>query len=136
MPRRSPALPARALSRPSAHPPPGGIVFLFESSLLVVNASYFGLSAREALDQAPDARWFILDATSIPYADSTAMQTLIEFRTALQARGVLLILAGAHGLFRQAIERSGLADSLGPANIFPDVHVALREVSPDFAGGA
>lgn len=118
---------------PAARPPPGGVVFLFESSLLFVNASYFGLSARQALDDTPDARWFILDATSIPYADSTAMQTLIEFKAALEARGVRLILAGAHGLFRQAIERSGLADSLGPANIFADAHAALREVSPDFA---
>jgi len=121
---------------PSARPPPGGVIFLFESSLLFVNASYFGLSARQALDATPDARWFILDAMSIPYADSTALQTLIELRTALEARGVRLILTGAHGRFRQAIERSGLAASLGQANIFPDAHAALRVVAPDFAGRA
>jgi MFS superfamily sulfate permease-like transporter len=109
----------------------GGVVFMFESSLLFVNASYFSLSVRRALGDVPDARWFVLDANSIPYADSTAMEALMAFKALLDARGVRLILAGAHGLFEQAVERSGLAGDLGPTNIFPDSHAAVRHASSD-----
>jgi MFS superfamily sulfate permease-like transporter len=107
---------------------------MFDSSLLFVNANDFGHSVRQALSDTPDARWFILDTTSIPYADSTAMEVLMEFKAMLDGRGVRLILAGAHGLFEQAVERSGLSASLGPANIFPDSHVAVRALSPDPTG--
>jgi MFS superfamily sulfate permease-like transporter len=115
----------------AARPPAGGVVFMFEAALLFVNAGYFGQSARQALDEAPDVRWFVLDANSIPYADSTAMEALMAFKALLDARGVRLILAGAHGLFEQAVERSGLAGDLGPTNIFPDSHAAVRHASSD-----
>ena len=110
------------------------MAFLFESSLLFVNASYFSRNARQALDDTPGVRWFVLDATSIPYVDFMAMEALMEFKGLLDARGVRLILAGAHGLFEQALERSGFADSLGPTNIFPDAYAAVRHASPDLGG--
>jgi hypothetical protein len=110
----------------------GGVVFLFESSLLFVNASYFGLSARQAstTHRTPlvhPRRHLDRLCRLHGHADADRVQC--------GAGGARHAVdpGGAHGRFRQAIERSGLAAGLGPANIFTDAHAALREVSPEFA---
>jgi sulfate permease, SulP family len=110
---------------PDARPLQHGVAFRFESSLLFINAEYFRECAQEALDTTPDARWFLLDAEAMPFADSSALEVLETFKAALEARGARLIIASAHGRFLQAIQRSGLADSLSPDGVHPNLDAAL-----------
>jgi len=111
---------------PAARPPPDGIAFIFEASLLFVNADYFRERALAALDARPEARWFVLDASSMPYADSTAIETLVAFRGALEARGVHFVVAGAHGRFREVLRRAGLAKALGADAAYPTSAHAVK----------
>lgn len=115
-----------SLSRnPNARPPEDGVAFRFEASLLFINAEYFRECAQMALMGAPAARWFLLDASSMPYADASALEALEAFRVALEAKGVQLFIVGARGRFRRAIRRSGLIDRLGPDHIFSDLASAF-----------
>ena len=108
-----------------AQPLKNGVALRFEASLLFINAEYFRDCAQGALDATPDAQWFLLDAEAMPYADSSALEVLEALKTALEARGVRLIIASAHGRFLQAIQRSGLADSLSPDGLHPNLDAAI-----------
>ena len=128
-----------ALDRhPTAKPPPDGIVFAFGASLLFVNADYFHERAVEALDASPGATWFILDASSVPYADSTAIATLLDFGEALQRRGLHFAIAGGQGLFRDVLDRAGVAKTLSAQTLHPTTPLAveaMRALSTPPTGG-
>ena len=102
---------------PEAQPPPDGVVFIFEASLVFVNADYFRERALAELSASPGARWFVLDASGMPFADSTAIATLLDFREVLRSRGVHFAIAGGHGRFREVLERAGVVKALSAAAI-------------------
>ena len=111
---------------PEARPPPDGVVFIFEASLLFVNADFFRERALAALDGAPGAHWFVLDASAMPYADSTAIATLLDFRETLQGRGLHFAIAGGHGRFREVLQRAGVMKALSAHAIHPTTAAAVE----------
>lgn len=92
---------------PEAEPPADGVVFIFEASLLFVNADYFRERALAELAATPGARWFVLDASGTPYADSTAIEMMLALRDTLRGRGLHFAIASGHGRFRDVIAQSG-----------------------------
>lgn len=116
-----------SLDQPWAtRPPSEGVVFSFEASLLFVNVDYFRMSAVAALADAPGARWFVLDASSIPYADSTAVATLLDLNRLLQDRGVNFAIAHGHGRFHEILDRGGVVEALTGQAIHPTTSAAVR----------
>lgn len=65
-----------------------------------------------ALDATPGAKWFVLDASSIPFIDSTAVAVLLGFSETLKAPGGNFAIARANGRFREVLERAGVVDVL------------------------
>ena len=116
---------------PDARPPDGGVAFNFEASLLFVNADFFRERALAALAATPGARWFVLDASAMPYADSTAVEALETLRRHLDGLGVRFVIATPHGRVREVIGRAGLIDALGAGAVFPSVEAALAALQPD-----
>ncbi len=111
---------------PTAEPPADGTVFAFGASLLFVNADYFHERAIEALDSSPGATWFILDASSVPYADSTAVATILDFAETLRSRGLHFAIAGGHGLFRDVLDRADVAKALSAQTLHPTTPLAVQ----------
>jgi high affinity sulfate transporter 1 len=101
------------------------VVFLFEASVLFVNAGYFQRRAIAALDASPGARWLVLDATAMTAADSATVDALSELKATLDARGVALFIGGGHGLFNDVLNRSGLADKLGRDRLYESLPAAV-----------
>lgn len=91
---------------PLAAPPKDGVVFSFWAALYFMNADYFRERALAALHQTPEAKWFVLDASSIPFVDSTGLGVLIGFRQTLEVRGIHFAIARANGRFREILERA------------------------------
>lgn len=118
--------PLELSKHPSAVSPAEGVAFRFSAAMLFVNADFFQERALEALAGNPNARWFVLDASLIPYGDSTAAEALERFRERLEARGVQLRIAGAHGHFLTVIRRAGLVEKLGPDGLVRDAMAVLR----------
>lgn len=113
---------------PQAQPVPGTVIWLFESSVWFFNADTFRRRAREIIEQAGDAAWFVLDAEAMTQADADAIEALYELRRELRDRGMVLLVAGGHGQFRMALERSGLAERIGRDKIFPSPEQAVEAI--------
>ena len=113
---------------PQAQPVPGTVIWLFESSVWFFNADAFRRRAREVIEQAGDATWFVLDAEAMTQADADAIEALYELRRELRDRGMVLLVAGGHGQFRMALDRSGLADRIGRDKIFASPEQAVEAI--------
>jgi sulfate permease, SulP family len=113
---------------PQAQPVPGAVIWLFESSVWFFNADAFRRRAREIIEQAGDITWFVLDAEAMTQADADAIEALYELRRELRDRGMVLLVAGGHGQFRMALERSGLAERIGRDKIFPSPEQAVEAI--------
>jgi MFS superfamily sulfate permease-like transporter len=113
---------------PTARLPEDGVVFIFEASLLFVNADYFRERAFAELDAMPQARWFVLDASGMPYADSTAIATLLDFREALRARGLHFSISGGHGRFWEILARAGAVTTFTEEEIHSTAAQAVDRV--------
>jgi SulP family sulfate permease len=103
---------------PEAQETPGILAYLFESSLLFVNAEYFGDRVRLALSANPDTRYLVLDASVMMQTDSAAVSVLTRLIEELKERGIVLLIGGGHGRFREILYRSGLADMIGHDHIY------------------
>ncbi|MNL43288.1 putative sulfate transporter [compost metagenome] len=113
---------------PDAQPVPGVVIWLFESSVWFFNADAFRRRAREVMDQAGDATWFVLDAEAMTQADADAVEALYELKRELDARHISLLVAGGHGQFRMALERSGLVKKIGRDKIFGSAEQAVEAI--------
>ncbi len=110
-------------------------VFLFEGSIFFLNADWFQKSVKRALRSRPDARWLVVDATAMMYADSATVDALSSLKSALDNQSVILLIGGGHGRFRQILIKSGLADMIGRDRMFdtPDLAVSGAEAMRDGA---
>ena len=111
---------------PEAQPPADGVVFIFEASLIFVNADYFRERALAELSALPGARWFVLDASGIPYADSTAIATLLDLAETLRSRGVHFTIAGGHGRAREVLTRAGVMSALSDDSLHRTTSAAIE----------
>jgi sulfate permease, SulP family len=120
---------------PQAQPVPGAVIWLFESSVWFFNADAFRRRAREVIEQAGDVRWFVLDAEAMTQADADAVEALYELKRILDERGISLLVAGGHGKFREALQRSGLVKKIGPDRIFVSPEQAVEAIERWRQGG-
>jgi len=126
---------------PAAKVPVHIVVYLFEASLVFLNAEYFRQRALEAVRARSDIQWLVLDTSAMMHADTGAVDALEALKQALDAKGIGLVLGGGHGEFREILVRSGLADLIGRDRIF-DTSIgalvaaeALRDAQPAAVSG-
>jgi MFS superfamily sulfate permease-like transporter len=119
-----------ATEEPEGQRVPELLIYRFDASLLFFNADYFKERVRLTVGQAATPpRWLLLDAESILVLDITGAQALETLRGELAAKGTVLAVARAKGLFREMLERSGLADRVGREHLFPTVHDGVAAFS-------
>ena len=118
---------------PKAVAPRQIVVFLFEASLLFLNADYFRERALAVLAAQPGAKWLVIDASAMLHADTGAVDALEALKAELDRKGVSLLIGGGHGDFRDILERSGLVDLIGHDRVFstPTEALAAAEVMRD-----
>jgi SulP family sulfate permease len=111
--------------------PPGVLVYTVEGPF------FFG--AVEQFERAllsthggthTDPRVLVLALRRVPFMDITALHTLEEVVQHLQRRGVEVLLAGANERVAGKLERAGILDLVGRANVFPDLAQALAARRP------
>jgi len=116
--------------RPEAETFPGLVIYRFDSSLVFFNADYFKSRVRAMVEEAKTGlRCFLLDAESMPLIDTTGAASLEEVRHELADKGVVLAIAGAKGPLRVMLDRTGLAQQIGSARLFPTLESAVEEVA-------
>jgi MFS superfamily sulfate permease-like transporter len=118
--------------RPTAETIPGVVIYRFGAALVFFNADHFKSRVRAALDDAGAGvplRWLILDAGTMPIVDSTGAAILQEMRDELGRRGIELVLAEAKTPVRAMLEKTGLAEAMGPERMFPTIEGAVLAIS-------
>jgi MFS superfamily sulfate permease-like transporter len=101
------------------------VVYLFEAQILFLNSEYFRERALAALADNPDAKWLVLDASAMLHADTGAVDALEALKAELDRMGIVLLIGGGHGDFRDILERSGLTDLIGRDRVFNSCRAAL-----------
>jgi high affinity sulfate transporter 1 len=110
---------------PEAVLPERIVVYLFEASILFLNAEYFRERTLAALAAHPDAKWLVIDASAMLHADTGAVDALEALKAELDRKGIVLLLGGGHGDFCDILERSGLIDLIGRDRVFTTPTEAL-----------
>ena len=86
----------------------------------------WGLAAIDALEPTKGEQWFVVDAIPISDIDFGGLTALRDFRVALEAHGVSLIIAGRRTEFITWLRRIDLyRDDVGD-RIFPTLRQAVK----------
>jgi len=119
-----------AASHPEAESFPGLIIYRFDESLVFFNADYFKARVRALVREAPaPVRYFLLDAETIPYLDTTGAACLDQVCGDLEAEGIAMAVAAAKSPVRTMLDRTGLVGRIRPDRIFPTVAAAVEALS-------
>lgn len=118
------------LRRQEARPIPGLVIFRWDAALVFFNADRFKARVRAVVAEAVmPVRWVVIDAESIPGLDSTGSATLGELREELQAKGIGLVVSGAHGQMSDMLDRSGLSAQIGARLCVPTIDTAIERIN-------
>jgi len=114
---------------PGALSAPGLVVYRFGAALFYANAGRFSQDIRSLVGSAPSpVRTLIVDAGAITNVDYTAARVVREVERDLAQQGVSLIWAHVQSDLKPDLDRHGLTEVIGPAQIFASLHEALAAV--------
>ncbi len=121
-------------NHPQAETLPGLMIYRFESSLLFFNSDFFKSRVRALVkDARPRPRYFLLDAESIPYMDTTGVASLEDVVDDLSGLGIPFAVVQARGQVRLMLERTGLKQKIGERNFFSTLENAAMELGTNSA---
>ncbi|MEU8007261.1 sulfate permease [Catellatospora sp. NPDC049111] len=118
---------------PQARTVPGLMIYRYDSPLFFANAQDLRRRALAAVGQAPDVKWFVLNAEAIVEVDITAMEAVEELRNELTQRGIVFGMAHVKQELMDEMVSFGLAEAVGRDRIFhtlPTAVAAFRAEHP------
>jgi high affinity sulfate transporter 1 len=117
-------------THPEAEMLPGLLIYRFDASLIFFNADHFKARVKTVIGEATTpVRYFLLDAETIPYLDTTGAASLDQVCADLEAEGIAIAIAAAKSPVRTMLDRTGLAKRVGPDRMFPTVESAVEALS-------
>ena len=95
------------------------IILRFDAQLFFGNIHFFKKLIFDALNKSPrKVKGFIINARSINYIDSTAIEQLTDIIKKKQQKGIRVMLVGATGPTRDSIIKSKLINVIKKGNLF------------------
>ena len=114
----------------SAKTLPGLTIFRFNGPLTFFNADYFKRRALDVVDAAgAGLKWFVIDAIPISDVDINGLYAFRDLRNALEARGVILIIAGRRTEFLMWLREVDLHRPDHEQRLFPTLRQAMKGYS-------
>lgn len=110
---------------PQARTVPGLMIYRYDSPLFFANAQDLRRRALAAVGQAPDVKWFVLNAEAIVEVDITAMEAVEELRNELTQRGIVFGMAHVKQELMDEMVSFGLAEAVGRDRIFHTLPTAV-----------
>jgi high affinity sulfate transporter 1 len=111
---------------PNARTTAGLVLFRFNGPIVFFNAPYFKQRViAAAAERGPELKWFVLDLIPVTIVDVTGLYTMQELAITLQARGVVVGIAGRQTEWDQWFQRRGI-ERLTGVRTFPTLAVALE----------
>jgi high affinity sulfate transporter 1 len=113
-------------SHPDAQVTPGIVVYRLDDRIFFANAHRVGRRIWAAIEAAPQpVRWLVFDAAGVPDSDSAAQSALTDLMSALDARGIGLVVAVMRQSLRDDLEAGRMLELIGEDNIFETVEAAV-----------
>jgi high affinity sulfate transporter 1 len=107
---------------------PGLVIFRFNSPLYFANASLFHSCLKELISKSlPTARAVIVDMVTNDQLDITSIEMLEKLTVELERNHIEIMVAEVHQPVREIARRSGLAEHLDKAKVFPTVDAAVQD---------
>lgn len=95
------------------------IILRFDAQLFFGNIHFFKKLVFDALNKNPrKIKGFIINARSMNYIDSTAIEQLIDIIEKIQEKGIRVMLVGATGPTRDSVIKSKLINVVKKGNLF------------------
>ena len=95
------------------------IILRFDAQLFFGNIHFFKKLVFDALNKNPrKVKGFIINARSMNYIDSTAIERLIDIIEKIQEKGIRVMLVGATGPTRDSVIKSKLINVVKKGNLF------------------
>ena len=110
---------------PEAACPQDVLAVRIDAPLYFANTAFLQSTLEELAQTRPALAHLVIDAKGIGSVDSQALDALAEVVATFQTRGVTVWLAGVRGPVRDALQRCGLWDTVGPHHIVERVHHAV-----------
>lgn len=102
--------------------PEGAKVFEI-SGPMFFGAAYKFKEALSVTDKPPKV--VVIRMRNVPFIDATGIRTIEDVLNSFNRIGTKLILSGVHPVVKNSLQRSGLSEKIGPANILPTFDDAL-----------
>jgi high affinity sulfate transporter 1 len=116
----------RRLDRhPTARTEPGVLVLRFAGPLYFANVARFHHDVTQAASDEAPVRRVVIDARTINYLDTSAIDSLSDLRRRLAGDGIDLAVAGLRGPALDTLRRSDLGRDAGPVILYPTVRQAV-----------
>jgi MFS superfamily sulfate permease-like transporter len=107
---------------------PGLVVFRFGARLFYANVHPFYRTVLALVDGAnPPLRWLVLDLRAVGDIDYTAAEMLVQLHHKIASEDIRLILAGVDQETRSLLDRLGLLETFGPANVYERLRQPIEE---------
>jgi MFS superfamily sulfate permease-like transporter len=114
---------------PDAETFSGVLIYRFDASLVFFNSDHFKERVRSVIREASTpVRFFLLDAETIPFLDTTGAACLDQVCSDLEAGGIMTAIAEAKSPVRTMLERTGLTDRIGTERMFATVAAAVENL--------
>ena len=95
------------------------IILRFDAQLFFGNIHFFKKLVFDSLNENPKkVKGFIINARSMNYIDSTAIEQLIDIIEKIQEKGIRVMLVGATGPTRDSVIKSKLINVVKKGNLF------------------
>jgi high affinity sulfate transporter 1 len=112
-------------NHPQAETLPGLMIYRFDSSLLFFNSDFFKSRVRALIEAAnPRPRYFLLDAETMPFMDTTGAASLEEMVDELSRQGIGFAVVQAKSPVGLMLELTGLKQKIGEENFFSTLETA------------
>lgn len=132
--RMRPSMTIIAPGQNPAEPIPPGLrdstgIVRFDASLVFVNVAYFERAVLRLAQDYPALRSLVLSFGAINDLDASGVEMLSSLVDEMRKKGVSVAFSGVKPHVRDVLERTGLADTIGPANFFASDAPALEALA-------
>lgn len=106
---------------------PDILVIRFDAQMYFANSNFFRAKLVKLVEEKGDKlELVVVNAESMSFLDSTAVQTLHDMVRDLKGKNITLYMAGVIGPVRDILYRSHLLDELGKGSQYMHVHEAIE----------
>jgi SulP family sulfate permease len=107
---------------------PGLVIFRFNSPLYFANAALFHSRLKGLISSStPPAKAVIVDMVTTDQLDITSIEMLEKLAVELERNHIEIMVADVHEPTREMARRSGLAEHLDKAMVFPTIDAAVQD---------